>query len=1160
MTLMRNLILLACISLTLATLAAPLQTFTLKDYLNRGWVDELVHFPFDVAAADELHLTDADNTPLPCQFTDLVREKGRVKGYVWTVVTLKANATLSFHLQAGAPKTMSEPGVALAKTDAGYLLRNDRVGIRLPLWSTVKTPCALDKFPGPHAGLMNDDADGLSTSEWANTATMTVKSAATTVLEDGPLRAVVRQAFTLEDGRAYAVTFSLAAKQDLILVTEDSTIESDKAVLRLNMRAGLDANLVQWYDSYYENVNAGKNRTLNKLEFDMGERERELFRLSPWSFWWNKDRAQYCGFTDDMGGAWMVSLQLLRPSRWLPYGWDGLPRLEFPVRVAGDRLDVLLPLAAYTRKHEDGKTSFTPLHREWALSLDPAETLLPAQEVHPYRKRLIQYSEFPLDEVKDYRFDFTPARPERKSPFLFFDAAEFTRTRAQAKDNLIVRAEALRTQVAGLEEIQRGGLDNYFMHFWGQGGAVNVPTAYMAIDDPRVEKALVAGVLGLKQEVLNTFLNRPPRPSLGGYGPWFTDSATSLVKLYDLIAGRGLLTPEEDASVHASLVFLAHQLYHPDYWNTDKGLCSANPNMTSSIKLPQALLGLYLEGHPEADKWLKAGEEELVGEIREWVSPGGAWVESPGYQSASMDGMFMLATAMKQVKGRDYFAEPRFKELMDYYGYLLTPPDVRFPTPARKKEFTRTPMVLPSVGDTFAGFITGYNGWMAKTTAKSDPAYSARQQFFWQCQDHYYGGAGRATGLMLALTDPALPATVPEELSKSFPGFGNVMRTSWTDPKASYLSHRTGPHYHHYHADYGSVVYYAKGAPLCTDFGNLYMPARRDESHYHSLVHFGVNNVGSGEVTDFATLRRTVDYSYGKTHIGGDIFSHRHILFLKSTDPMGANYVVMRDAQPGLKPDQPVTWSLWCLATPWEDPNAPKVDEDELLGNLDDPPAALPNDLIHFTGQFGVDLDVHILSPKKPVIERLKNWDWTQHIYVWGPFKEAQSAGRITKQGSAEDFITVLYPRAKGQDAAVTTAIANGAGAAVKHMEGADYLLRSPGKPTAFVEKDVRLNGEIVFARKYANGTLRLALLRGKSTAELSGWKLASTGTVAVEITGKTVTGETDGPTQTVTLTPALPYGPPIATLDGKPLAVKRENGVNTFTIPEGYHAFTLNF
>jgi hypothetical protein len=1158
---MRNcLLMLALIGLLGTALAAPLQTLTLQDHLNRDWTDEVVHFPLDVPGkVDAVSLLDDDEKPQHVQLTDLKQENGRTTGTLWTVASLRAGRSTVLHLQAGAPKVDMPPAARVVEDGANLVLKNDRIMVQVPRWPGIPAqPLALAKLPPPFRSIAKLDGPWLTELRWTNDgAPLLVKEAVTTVRENGPVRAVVEQRFTLTDGRAYRMTLTLAYRQEALFISEDSTIDADKAALHVNLRAGLEADQVLWYDSYYERVNGGENRDLTKLNFDLGERDRVLFKMSPWSFWWNKDRAQYAGFASDIGGETMVGVLLTHPSRWQPDNWDGFPRTEVPVTVgANDRFDLTFGLLAMTRKREGQPDVFVPLHREWMLTAVPANEYLKKTGLPLFRKQLIKYSEFPLDEVKDYGFDFTPV--PHGHPMLFCTKDDIARARKQAQSDPLLHAEVMRTNIPGLEDVQRNAWEHFYREWYvGQGLSERLPTAYLGLEDPVFAQAIVATVRGLQGELIDTFLNNPVRPSLGGYGPWFSGNILELLRLTDLVTGTGALTEREERQLRDTLVFAAHQLNHPDYWNNAHGLCSANPNMTSSIILPKGLLGLYLDGHPEAPLWLKDAKAELRNELDEWIAPGGAWVESPGYQSASLDGMFLLAQALKNVKGEDYFADKQFKDMMEYYGYLSTPPDVRFPSPARKAVFPKTPMVLPSIGDTFAGFITPFNGWMACATAKSDPAYSARQQFFWRGQGSLYGGGGRAAGLVPALTDAELPTAPPVEPSRSFPGFGNVMRTSWTEPKATYLCHRTGPNYHHYHADYGTLVFYSKGAPLCTDFGNLYQPARRSESRYHSVVHHGDDDNGTGAVLDFASLRRTLDYSAGTSNLGGGGVNLRRLLLVKSDDPLGANYVITRDTTQGIKATEPITWSLWCLAKPWEDPTAPKVDIDKDMAGLDDdePAAEGPKDRVHFTGQFGVDLDIHVLSPKTPKLETVKNWSWTQYIYVWGPFDEAMASARISKLGDAEDFFTVLYPRAKGQPAAETTPLGDGKGVQVTHMEGTDYVLFAPKAPGAIAVKDVKLAGEIAFARRYANGAIRLAVLRGDAAATLGAYTLRSTGPAAVEIVNGAVTGESSGDAHAIRLTVPTP-GP--ATLDGKPYTPARDGQTLVFTMPAGYHAFTI--
>ncbi|MHB9023489.1 MAG: hypothetical protein ACYC7E_04860 [Armatimonadota bacterium] len=57
-------------------------------------------------------------------------------------------------------------------------------------------------------------------------------------------------------------------------------------------------------------------------------------------------------------------------------------------------------------------------------------------------------------------------------------------------------------------------------------------------------------------------------------------------------------------------------------------------------------------------------------------------------------------------------------------------------------------------------------------------------------------------------------------------------------------------------------------------------------------------------------------------------------------------------------------------------------------------------------------------------------------------------------------------------------------------MEGRDVMLLSPEKPTTVTAGDVQLTGETAFARLYQDGTLRLAVIRGQSTAKAGDWTL----------------------------------------------------------------------
>ena len=63
----------------------PVAIWTVKDHLDHRWVDEIVHFDFDVpAGAGGLRLTHAEGGPLLCQLSDVVQSEDgtRISGRV----------------------------------------------------------------------------------------------------------------------------------------------------------------------------------------------------------------------------------------------------------------------------------------------------------------------------------------------------------------------------------------------------------------------------------------------------------------------------------------------------------------------------------------------------------------------------------------------------------------------------------------------------------------------------------------------------------------------------------------------------------------------------------------------------------------------------------------------------------------------------------------------------------------------------------------------------------------------------------------------------------------------------------------------------------------------------------------------------------------------
>jgi hypothetical protein len=362
---------------------------------------------------------------------------------------------------------------------------------------------------------------------------------------------------------------------------------------------------------------------------------------------------------------------------------------------------------------------------------------------------------------------------------------------------------------------------------------------------------------------------------------------------------------------------------------------------------------------------------------------------------------------------------------------------------------------------------------------------------------------------------------------------------------------------HHYHDDFNEVLLAAKGAPLAWDFGNQYQPIQRAEAWYHNRVSFskaGQPAVGStGKLMETIFLPRTADYSYGLSTGSGNQQDHRHVLLVNSDDPLGANYVLVRDATADGQPNQKFYWNLWCLSK-----------QPEVQGSV-----------VHFPGQMGVDLDVHLLSPEGASIEQ-DQWSWKVGMAYWGNFGEEMFGMRVEKAGSAQDFLALLYPRAAGQEAAKVTPVEGevtrqlpGGGrewapqprAAVRleHMEGVDLVLLSPGKDAKAADGDLTAMGEVAFARQYADGKLRMAALKGSpALAEVGNWAVGGNAPVSLEVTGRSARGETDGPARVQSVRIPEDYGPAVVIVDGKPVTAQREGMTLSFSVPAGYYTFLI--
>ena len=213
-----------------------------------------MHFDFSVkTAASEFTLVDAEGKPVACQFTGVKQEKGGVAGAVWTVVSVPAGGSVTLGLAAGKA---AGGGVRVEEKDGLVVLSNERMAVAVPRWGAKGG--ALTGLPAPVRGVATPGGEWLGAGQWFDEgAGAQVKQATTTIVERGPVRAVVRQALSFADGHTYATTVTLAAGQDTATIGEESDLEAPQAGWRFSLGAGLGVDRVFWQNQWAKSDFAG---------------------------------------------------------------------------------------------------------------------------------------------------------------------------------------------------------------------------------------------------------------------------------------------------------------------------------------------------------------------------------------------------------------------------------------------------------------------------------------------------------------------------------------------------------------------------------------------------------------------------------------------------------------------------------------------------------------------------------------------------------------------------------------------------------------------------------------------------------------------------------------------------------------------------------------
>jgi len=1055
-----------------AAAAEPAADFVLREQLGYDWRHERVSFPLSAAQAAQVKagtsLLGPDGKPVAFQIVKPTAGEERI----CFQADLPQYETASFRLATGP----AAPATDLKIEESAELITvtNGSVGLRIRR--------RLDGSSGPIAGIR------LAKSGWTGGSTLAgtpaVARSEARVVAKGPVFAEVESATEFADGGRWTIRFVVEAAEPVVLVSESFDAPGGGTMAVLLGGGGFKpANML------YRNPDVTNAQVTTR---PIGG-----FFMEPWLHWNNPGRGTWLAVHEAASppaakpkpgepppenepqpppAGDMLALALLKPSLWVDPAWagtaprvtghlnvavrDGIPAADFP--LAGGR-------------------------REWLLAaLDQASSLalVGKRAAPPPHKLVIKHGDFPLDRVKDFVLEWKGDHDNH--PRLYVKKADIPQLRKRVTSD---PAELARW--SGKQPI-----DKYFLD-----GPVK---EFIATGDLKLGRLMAAKAEEYLQQVTDWYLKQDDKLTPGA-APHMQSLIFTVLNLVDPVLGSDVYTPEARQKVLARLAFIGHVVSTPDYWSPERGY-SGFANMTSVVAMYRTALGCMLPSHPQAKGWAKQGLDQLSWQLTAWSDEDGGWVEAPHYAMVSFDHLIAGFIMAANAGFSDRLYDPRMRKVLEWFALISTPRDAR--TGGWRHQ--------PPIGNTYPGEPNGIYGVAAALWKDKDPEFAAKMQWLFEEHGSYPGlGSGWNFPTMLGYrflmgSSGVKPKPASDFGSGRFRKTGAVLRNRMDTDRETYLHLIAGSNHEHYDADSGSIMLYGKGRVLCDDWGYHGL----HPSQWHSMV-TGPAAGGRMEIEAFSTAPAfdLVVASNGSWE--------RRIGLAKDADPLGPNFVVIRDTLSG---SGPATWRLWlttgisagpgrqmpagdAAAKPMPLQPAAGDDADDLLG---EEPEAQPKPVGNLPGTvtltaFGatlsgiedVDLDIFLHEPAKLGLElepaKLKHntGNWMGQIM---PIENSQTA--LVGQLTGPTAVTaVLYPRLKTEPRPQVAFSADGRIAEVRTPQGVDYVFLSAvdqSPPATFTSPDGKATFEGTAASVRTRGGKATLTLGAAGRITASGKELAA--------------------------------------------------------------------
>ncbi len=1068
---------------------AGTRQFVVKELLNQQYGAELVSYPFTADKGKCLPnslVLAGPNGVVPVQLSDieLWPKSNSVKsGTVSFIVDgLEPLETKTYTLTYGTRAVQRVKGdLAVVKTPTGVEVMTGKVGARFNIGGELLYAGApADKVPGPLAGMRLGTGAWSAGSRWEN---MPAVGAWTGQLTDsGPVFAKVGYTYQLADGNRLDLSATLAAGDSAIrwaMAVKDDHPDQAVTFLLPAVPGVKQAALPKGYGQW------ARDRSLAITATD-----KPLFSLSPNSSLVNifADNPPIIIFTGD--GA-ELQLRSRDPGAWVDpaapctYGGQTQWELDMIPKSWSNWQRKCMPVSYAADGTVTLKASLAKGGRKWSVGAGAPAV----------GERLQWVNGMVLD---------WPADPKVQYPRLFVSKADVEGRRAKGEEERLIAS--LRDYLAKM-----GNFDvmRYGMMAAGQFDAV--------IDSPK-------------------------------------------------------LSAQDRALFRAQLAYLAYIMADPMCWSAERGFHSGNPNMSCSYTLTLGVLACTMPDHPMAKTWTDYANRWMDKWMADDIGPNGEWKpEGSHYGHVSVIPMMSYAITAERAGFHNFLTDARLKKCILYFAKYSTPRD-----PQRANARVSGAYGRGTSGDKIAEF-----GMAARMYAKHDPAFSATMQWMWAESGYPMNvGDSRLGGYEAYFLDKTLPAQAPVWGSELFPALGSLLRAGFGTPNESYVNVIS-------HVDSlrnldmwtpgvgGISQWFGRGKPLSTCFTT-------DTGYQvrHELLRDGVRlghnwgqpgdskgpfgyyttipaaSMAAQATTDYVRTRvvnTTVDdrdwFPTGLPAFPREVLPTspklewtRQVLLVKSANPLGPAYLVLRDTTHG---GQPTVWQFWTLSEKIGTP-AQAADANFLAdkpGKAILPSRELPmSDRYTAVGQQGVDVEYFIASPANTPRYTLRYGGREN-----GGVQEWQDLLHLRQPGDGAYYM-VLYPRPQAEAPPAFSTLADGKIIKVDGGAWMDYafLVEEPIKAEADGVTFNGTSGAVQITDKGATLTLGAAgEVKYKEVA------LAADGPATLQFAGTSLTLTLPAGHAAMTVTLTAPVG-------FKGDGVKADGTQYTVTVPAGVTTVTL--